>query len=221
MLKKHFIRKIVIVASLFFLSSFVYAKQISLDYYIGEKSYNYTGAAVNSKASWEFIPFGISMDTVWSKVTDGGVFEPGFDLDFGLFLAGSPTISGNGNSVKTSGFFSLGQWVSFSPSFGFNFGADRHTIRLVPGLQMNLGEAFCNTSSKSETIIDIYMSLSLKAIYNFWFNDKIGLNAGMDFDIPLLGVSVDDLTYNGRSYSDAYFVSGGSDFRLFFGVTFR
>lgn len=218
MIKNSFIRKLLVAACMFIAGSFVFAKEISLSYYMGEKSFNYRDGDYNAKLAWDFVPLGISMDTLFAKKTDN-VFQPGFDLDFGLFFAGNPTISGYGQSYKASDFFTLGQWISFSPSFGFNFGDNE--IRVIPGAQVNMDEAFCNTNAKNETLIDFYISLSLKATYNYWFTDSFGFNAGLDFDIPLFGVMIDSVRNSRGSASYSYAIGGGVDFRLFFGVSWR
>ena len=218
MIKHSFIRKLLVAACMFIVGSFVFAKEINLSYYMGEKSYNYRDSGYNAKLAWDFIPLGISMDTLFAKKTHN-VFQPGFDLDFGFFFAGNPTISGYGQSYKASDFFTMGQWISVSPSFGFNFG--NNEIRIVPGAQFNLDEAFCNTNAKTETLIDFYISLSLKASYNYWFTNSFGLNAGFDFDIPLFGLITDSVRNSRSSSTSSYSICFGTDFRLFFGLSWR
>ena len=218
MIKHSFIRKLLVAACMFIAGSFVFAKEINLNYYMGEKSYNYRDSGYNAKIAWDFIPLGISLDTLFASKTKN-VFQPGFDLDFGFFFAGNPTISGYGQTLKASGFLTMGQWISFSPSFGFNFG--NNEIRLIPGVQLNLDEAFCNTNEKNETILDFYISLSLKAAYNFWFTESFGLNAGVDFDIPLYGAISDTVRTSRGSRTDGYDIGGGCDFRLFFGLSWK
>ncbi|MCH5295919.1 MAG: DUF4339 domain-containing protein [Treponema sp.] len=213
MIKK--VKGFVCAAALCLAGQAVSAYEFNLNYLMGmNKIRTEEGNSIN----YGFSPFGIGLDNTWWSKKAKGIFVMGFDLDLMWGLSGAPFLDG----TKLDSGFSMTESLSAGPAMAWDFG--KSMLRFTPGLQFTLdqGWGYMIDSYQYGSFYsqDFFLALSLNVQYHYWFKDKLGINAGLDLDVPLFGSVSMSMSGNYDSYGSSA-VRPGIGFKIFAGLSFR
>lgn len=167
----------------------------------------------------------------------------GFDVNAGFFF-GTPKVFNAGldvrgsygfsNSIKQNikktnittsiGFKRLEDFnITIGPAFRINLG-QRHSIFIAPGIGVYgfAGTLAGSTATNKEELTCITFSCNLNLGYRFWIiangGFNLGIAAGVNLTVPVVGIDIDSVTWNGSTQNSGSLVVGGFDPEIYVGV---
>lgn len=204
--------------------------EMRINYFgIPELKFNATGdnsTELNTKAS---SGFGMSEGFNFYFGKSASFFEAGLGLDYGFaVLNNSYEISAksvSNNFSDADSFFGINCYFNIGPTFRFTV-ADIHSFTVTPsfGLNFSIAEAIIKDSGTkiTQAFSSIGFMFNINLGYRIWLLNTsgfhLGINAGLDLGVPLVGGTGFAYTYGTSKDSKGYEIQSGVSTRFSLGL---